>query len=296
MKIILSIVTYKNEEHLNRNLQSLYASDITKFNFKVEIINNHSYFILHDEFKHKVKVLNNSLRPDWSTGHITKDYNSALVRNFVKLSNPEVDWVITVQDDVIWKPNWATELFGRAEHHNLNFITSGIGDSIVACTAEAIRHIGLWDERFNAIATHEGDMFARAVLWNPNHSSINDMGHGRVWQPCDDGKMGQEHVNYRYDSIFITQPSRNADQYAAIDAREVKGAGFASGLCQESIYQNKWGHYHNAWSIITSWIGSSIRPTRPCGDSYFSYPYFELDMYNWREKGYVFGGLNGATS
>ena len=96
MKIILSIVTYKNEVHLNRNLQSLYASDITKFNFKVEIINNHSYFILHDVFKHKVKVLNNSLRPDWSTGHITKDYNSALVRNFVKLSNPEVDWVITV--------------------------------------------------------------------------------------------------------------------------------------------------------------------------------------------------------
>lgn len=286
MKVVISIVTYRNEEHLNRNLDTLFSSDINMVgpnNWEVEVINNHSDFKLHDEFKDRVRVIHNTVRPDWSCGHITRDYNSAYLRNFVSLVNPRTEWVVTSQDDVIWKLNWYERLMEANRVQGYDFITSGIGDSIVAVTAEAIRYTGMWDERFCAIGWHDGDMFSRALIWNRAKSSINDAGHGRVLNPCDEGKMGTEHVDYRYDSIFITQPSRNADQYDAIDSREPKKLGFSSGDWQIPIFRDKWGPPE-----ITNWGYMIPRPpARPVGNSYTFYPYFEKDVYSLQEKGYI---------
>ena len=88
MKIAISIVSYKNEPHINRNLETLFKSDIMGYDPHIEIINNHSDFKLHDEFKDRVSVIHNTVRPDWSTGHIARDYNSAFLRHFRNLSNP----------------------------------------------------------------------------------------------------------------------------------------------------------------------------------------------------------------
>ena len=283
MKVVISIVTYRNEEHINRNLETLFRSDVVNEDCKVEIINNHSNFKLHDEFKDRVTVLHNVVRPDWSCGHITRDYNSAYIRNFVSLAHPAVDWIVTSQDDVLWKPNWWSQLMRVNRERGFEFVTSGIGDSIVAVTAEAIRHTGIWDERFCAIGWHDGDMFSRAIIWFRAKSSINDWGHGRACNNCDEGRMGTEHKDFRYDSIFITQPSRNADQYDAIDCREPKKLGFSSADWQIPIFTEKWGPPE-----VTTWgVMMPHPPARPRGNSYTFYPYFEKDVYNLKEKGYI---------
>lgn len=281
MKLAIAIVTYNNEEHINRNLGTLFASDIPS-DTRVEIINNHSNFHLHDEFQNRVTVLHNYLRPDWSTGHISRDYNSALVRNFVSLVEPAVEWVVTSQDDVVWKPDWFSRMMQISHDRNFNFITSGIGDSIVAVTAEAIRNVGLWDERICNIGWHEGDLWTRAVMWNRGRSSINDWGHGRLLNPCDEGRMGEEpgqpaHGIARLDSIFIQQPYRNEDQNKAIDPRRWVNEWTIP------VWADKWG------SIEATYWGRILDnpPARPPGKSYIFYPYFEKDVYNLKEKGYV---------
>lgn len=48
---------------------------------------------------------------------------------------------------------------------------------------EAVKKVGLWDERFCVIGVHEGDYFLRQKLFNPLCSSINDLSHGRMYNP-----------------------------------------------------------------------------------------------------------------
>jgi len=292
MKIVISIVTYKNESHLNKNLETLFQSDVMSYNPHIEIINNHSNFKLREEFKDKVSVIHNTVRPDWSTGHIARDYNSAYVRHFKSLVTPAVDWVITSHDDVVWKPNWAYNLFDVVVKQNgFNLVTSGNGDSVVALQAEALRNTGLYDERFACIGWYEGDMWNRCVMWNRERSSINDHGHGRVHNPSDNGKIGwaQHQPAYgvgRLDSIFITQPYSNEDQATAISERDW------TSQWAHAVWDAKWGSVRNThWPTFYS-----NPPTRPVGDSYVFYPYFEKDVYDLEKKGYITPNTHGLSS
>ena len=66
MKIF--IVTYRRPAILNKTLDILFnKTDFSSIpNTEVNIINNHSEFVLNEEFKDKVHVFHNNTRPDWT--------------------------------------------------------------------------------------------------------------------------------------------------------------------------------------------------------------------------------------
>jgi hypothetical protein len=70
MKVKIFIVTYLGDKRLPVTLPSLFESDINNFEHEVFLINNHTKLIIPEEFKDKISVINNGLRPDWSTGHL----------------------------------------------------------------------------------------------------------------------------------------------------------------------------------------------------------------------------------
>ncbi len=97
MKLKIYIVTFDGEKHLNHNLNSLFNSQYFKkenIHCEVNIINNHSNFNINEKFKNKVSVLHNVLRPDFSTGHLARNWNQAIINGFKNLNNPDCDILI----------------------------------------------------------------------------------------------------------------------------------------------------------------------------------------------------------
>ena len=75
-KLKIYIVTYKRSNVLNDTLEKLFKSDFSQVpNTEVNIINNHTDFRLDSQFKDKVNVLHNVLRPDWSNGNLAENWN-----------------------------------------------------------------------------------------------------------------------------------------------------------------------------------------------------------------------------
>ena len=88
-RVWITIITYNNPMVLHSNLESLFQSDLVtsgKYEWKIEIINNHSNFYVNPIFIDKVTVHHNTLRPDWDyVGYFTRDCNSSLIRGFKNL-------------------------------------------------------------------------------------------------------------------------------------------------------------------------------------------------------------------
>ena len=107
-KVWISIITYNNPAVLNANIESLFQSDLVtsgKYQWNIEVINNHPNFHLNPQFAPVVRVHHNTLRPEWDyVGYFTRDCNSILIRGFKSLKNPINDQVIILQDDVMVKP------------------------------------------------------------------------------------------------------------------------------------------------------------------------------------------------
>ncbi len=176
-KIKIFIVTYKSKISLNNNIKSLLESDLMQHNWEINVINNHS---LNDEYVDKVKVWHNVLRPDFSTGHLARNWNQAIINGFKDLNNPDCDILVNSQDDVLFKKDCFSKLIEF--HKKYSFIQSGAGDSLCSYLPEAVKEIGLWDERFCNIGYQEADYFLRALIYNKNKSMISDChpGHNRV--------------------------------------------------------------------------------------------------------------------
>tara|TARA_Y100000593_G_scaffold93978_1_gene190929 strand:+ start:549 stop:1403 length:855 start_codon:yes stop_codon:yes gene_type:complete len=267
MKIKLYIVTYKNTTDLNNNLKSLFASDLLGINMEINIINNHSNFNLNEEYKDRVKVLHNVLRPDFSTGHLSRNWNQAIINGFKDLNNPDCDILIHCQDDLLWSKNWLKKLLEI--HEKYTFFTGQAGDAICSYTPEAVKHIGLWDERFCSIGYHEMEYFTRAYLYNRNKSTIN-------------AGTNKHNILHDIEKYFPYRPTRN-------EAREQEHV-------RSSIF-----HTLN-WKLLTDkWF--DIRPNIEPKDywttfkqvgrkhskliNYLCYPYFEKDIYGLKEKNYL---------
>ena len=59
-------------------------------------------------------------------------------------------------------------------HKKYSFIQFGRGCGFMSFKPEAIKKIGLWDERFCNIGFHEADYFLRAFLFNNESTTLND--------------------------------------------------------------------------------------------------------------------------
>jgi GT2 family glycosyltransferase len=159
--IKLFIVTWQNEKALNDGLDSLFTNN--NIDLEVNVIANHSAVKVHDEFQDKVNIIYNNLRLDESTGYLSRNWNQAILLGFKSLRNPACDVLIAAQDDTIYYKNWLKKLLKL--HNKYSFITYGWGDNFCSYLPEAVKKVGLWDERF--ITTHHAaEYFYRMLILN----------------------------------------------------------------------------------------------------------------------------------
>jgi hypothetical protein len=279
IRISIYVVTYRNPDDLNNNIASILASGV---HARIHVINNHSQLFLEPEHEKAVAVLHNSLRPDFSTGHLARNWNQALLHGFQDLNRPASDIVVTVQDDVVFKPDWFRNLIHL--HRQYSFITMGIGDAFCSYLPEAVRKIGLWDERFCTVGAQEADYFLRALIYNRERSSINDLWHGRLHNAVEGNACNPifstnrefDDREKRADSLLIALPLTNLD-------RESARLSWGKVLpLMEVVFKNKWGALAGYnWTEEYYAVRKSLIP------NYITYPYFEKDIEGLREKNYI---------
>lgn len=176
MKFKIFIVTYKNPGRLSSCLGALVKGDIRNYDHEIYVLNNHNKIpdISIDE-DINIRVLNNEARPDFSTGHLSRSWNQAIIRGFSDLESPDCEYVVTIQDDVEVAPQGFSKLLQY--HEKYNFISVGTGDDFMSFTPESVMTVGLFDERFCNIGFQHEEYFMRQVAFNRNKCSINDFYH-----------------------------------------------------------------------------------------------------------------------
>jgi len=275
LRVSIYIVTYRNPIDLNKNVSSILESG---FDVRINVINNHSQFFLEPQFENAVTVLHNSLRPDFSTGHLARNWNQALLNGFRDLKDPANDIVVTVQDDVIFKADWLSRLVDL--HRQYSFITMGIGDAFCSYLPITVQKVGLWDERFCNLGYHEGDYFLRSLIYNREGCSINDVGHGRENNPIEgnvyrwDPRISASEIE-RSDSLLVSTPQWNPGRMDA----HLASMKFHS--ISEAVFKHKWGVCHAKWTAEHHALRAPLVP------SYVMYPYFEKDVEGLREKNFI---------
>lgn len=254
MKIKLYIVTYKNDKDLNETLATIDCSDIRNFEHQITIINNyHADPVLIDKsFSLNYRVVNNSTRPLFSTGHLSRSWNECLMDAFVNVNTPQTDIAVLCQNDILLKSDVFSNLVRL--HKKYNFITYGAGDALHSYSADALKYVGLWDERFCNIGHQEGDYFLRHKIYNPEFSSINDPGHGRLHNVIE-----EELLSFKNTGFDRKEPSH----LASLQYHGVSG----------NFFTKKWGtglSAHEYWEVLNT--ESILLP------QYIIYPYFECDF------------------
>lgn len=284
-KIWVTVITYNNVTVLDTALDHLFNSDLVtsgKYDWYIEIINNHSNFNIRPEFSDKVTVHNQTLRPDWSyVGYFTRDCNSALVRGFKNLKNPSVDQLIILQDDVFVRPDFMEKLVSRHDS-GLDFIMSGIGDALNSFLPAAVRKIGLYDERFHT-GFHEGDYILRAIQKLGRRCSIGDIPHGRLWNQTDSGNFywsdsGISSADLpqnvmRAESDLVTCPSFTQDQLNNVGKRHGTTDHY-------NFWKMKWGDEIPFYNWTNEFMEGDIATLKQKTPNFILYPYFEKDIEN----------------
>ena len=182
---------------------------------------------------------------------------------FGSLKDPHADQVICAHDDSMWNPNWLENL--QKIHESYTFYSGNFGCSLTSYLPEAVRKIGMWDERFAGLGYHEADYFLRALIYNRDKSSINDMFAGRVLNHIPVDLF--EHVapnQQKDDHVNQTLP------YHTVSRR---------------MFEEKWGVHPENWGIR---LTEDQIPMRPKISTYMYYPYFELDIDDLDGKNYVY--------
>ena len=262
MKASIWIVTYNNPQDLNANLDSLmqyWQPDL--LHLEVNVINNHSHYQLNSGYWDQVKTWHNRLRGDNSLGHLARNWNQALIQGFADLNNPRSDVVICSQDDVLWQPGWCTQMLTALQNYTL--VTQGVGDAVVVYRADAVKRIGLWDERFAPSFYHDGDYFLRALMYNREFSSINDPAHGRILNPLD--------------YSFAHVPAANAARV------EAKNLSYGRARIPHQVWQHKWTVSPIHWTpeLINS------PPMNTLCKNFVTYPHFEMAVQDLDGKNYL---------
>lgn len=263
MKIKVYIVTWKDPVALNENLRSLFAGYLhlqEGIDIHVNVINNNSIFSLNPEFMEHVNVIHNRGTPDFATAMLARMWNIALIHGFVDLDKPDADIVVTAQDDTVWNLDWIPQLL--KVHKEYSFYADDAGDMVCSYTPEAVKAIGLWDERFH-YGFGEGDYFLRAIKWNAEYSSINDYAHGRVWN----------------ESLHLAKrPEPDSNRYA----EQSRSNNFRA--LSWAVWWHKWPHeLEGTWPEDIKHQVDNIVPVH----HHIFYPYFEKGVSNLKEKGYI---------
>jgi hypothetical protein len=253
----LYIVTFRNHAGLNECLESLSNTIIPpNVSLNINVINNHSDFIIDNKFKN-VNVMHNTLRPDFSTGHLSRSWNQAIMHGFKSLSNPIADIVVACQVDTIFNKDWLSKLIDL--HQKYSFVTAGWGDAFLSFTPNGVKTIGLFDERFCNIVHQECDYFNRALIFNKDKSSINDYHHNKILNPF---------LNSDNDNSFLFRKNSNTNL-----------TWNSTVACHEHITKflhSKYSGNPLVWDINN--------PPKLIKKLMLLYPYFEFDVYDFHSK------------
>lgn len=253
MKIKHFIVTYNNKDRINTSLDSLFSSG-DMYNTEIYIISNHTILDIDSKFIDKVTILKNETRPNFSTGHLSRNWNQAIINGFQNLNYPDCDILITSQDDTIFRKNYIEKSISFTQ--NYDFLTFGAGDQYSIYTPLSIKRIGLWDERLCNIGHQEADFFLRAIKYYPLKVSINDYVHGRLH-------------NIQRDSPIYRTPT-GAELF---DPNHLNSIIYHPH--SEYIFYTKWNVRPHKWDEQYIKNLDYIEPQIP---SFIMYPYFEKDI------------------
>lgn len=265
MKIKFYTITYNNSTILNNwILKSLYESNYNKNDVEIYVINNHSNLFIEEKYKSIVTVLDNQLRPDFSTGHLARNYNQAIINGFKSLTNPDCDIVIACQNDNILLPEWQQNIESLLGKYD--FLSFGIGDQFQVFTPEGIKKVGLYDERFCNIGYQEADFFLRNLIYNFDRSSINDSSHDRILNP------------EQLYPITVTECGAHRQELSNIESRHFHSFS-------RNVFHRKWSVNPEYWNIeeLKKYNGITNIP------NFVYYPYFEKDVYDLAGKNYICG-------
>lgn len=256
MKIKHFIVTYKNPPLLEQCIRSILATDAGEHQREIFVINNHSQFSLPGDLGNRVSVIHNAARADFSTGHLSRNWNQALILGFESLTAPKADLVICSQNDSIFTPNYLSQLI--AQHAAFDIITQGIGDNAVSYKPQGVRQVGLWDERFCNIGYQEADYFLRLAKYLGNKASINDVFHGRVLNPIS--------------QVLITQGE------TGFNRRD------PAHMASMTFHAHSRKMFFKKWNLPDPEKWGDISGVTEQIDSYVLYPYFEKDVLTLRQQ------------
>lgn len=268
MKIKHYIVTYNNQKVLNDCLESLLPTfeKYSKEEYQLYIINNHSNFNIEEKYNEYVTILNNTLRPDFSTGHLSRNWNQAIINGIKDLNNPDCDYLILSQNDTLFQPNFVDTLINF--HKRYDFIQVGVGDELMSFKPNAIKKIGLFDERFCNIGFQEADYFLRALILLNESVSINDYFHKRVWNGINTNLIIQKTITgfLRGDGAHL-----NSFKYHRIT---------------KQLFIKKWGFDPEGYS---DWNYETLKNLTPNFESFILYPYFEslIDENTLKKLNYI---------
>ena len=289
------IATYKRSEMLNDTLKKLFDSDFPNTtDTEVNIINNHSEFYLRPEFEKKVNVLHNVLRPDWSNGNLSENWNQALINGFKDLSNPDCEYLVTMQNDTSVHPNWYGNLMKA--HEKFNFIVGKYGDNLVSYTPKAVKKIGIWDENFFGVQYKEADYWIRALIFNKEKSCINDTLHG-----LELNNEESLELDTTIDRNFIEEDGfkgANTLKRRADDTEHQNIWRTRSGIFKEYAWKYFYEKWKGTWKSnpqkqgwLKNWSQDFIDNPPDIKKSNIKntikYMYFEKDIENLREKNYL---------
>lgn len=261
MRIKHYIVTYRNNDILDRCLRSIFSTE-TEHERIVYVIGNHTQDSIRPEWP--AIMLRNDLRPDFSTGHLSRNWNQALINGFVNLKNPDADLVIACQNDCEFAPDYLNNCIRL--HERFDMVTYGEGDNCISYSPRAVARIGLWDERFCNIGYQEADYFLRAALYLGDRVSINDGAiHGRQFNPVPDVETVirrvptgcQRHDEHHMQSMHYHRQS-------------------------QTVFRAKWGDNTPSEHWGSDFLNSQQRIM-----NHIYYPYFERDVETLNEQQYL---------
>lgn len=296
-KIKVYIVTWKRNDVLNELLQNLfYESDFVEYeNTEVNIINNHSDFFIEERFKGMVNVFHNMTRVDWSTGNLATDYNFALVHGFKDLNHPDSEIIITLQNDAVLHGEWTACVLEQMEKYD--FLVGYLGDNIVAYKPNHIKKVGLWDENFCTVYHKEADYYIRSLIYNKDASSINDLLHRRLHN--HDPNLTLDIIGNRGFVINENWTARTMENEAHRALREEQNR---CNPVTDYYWKWKWANTSNSFPLIKgswqehgwliNWSKEFVKtpPAPPKVPQFIRYPFFEKDIENLVDKGFVTDG------
>jgi len=263
------LTTYKQGDLLYHALDSVFKAMEGKYSYEVYIINNYGVLGLPEKYANKVTgVIDNLVRPDFSTGHLPRDWNTCLLYGFQNLKEPVSDIVVCMHGDINLLDGWADYVYDLHMKKHRCFTSFGVGDVFCSYTAEGVRKIGMWDERFCNIGIQEKDYFLRAALWAKDCATVNDR-KSVVHNPEENKVIF--HPNLR--GITRGDPEHH---------RSISFHPWSRG-----VFKAKWGFDMHALRGPQGVANGTVVPGIPVVHSWLTYPYFEQDIYDLYNKGYV---------